>query len=69
MVFDDTLLSDPVQLLEGEPHFLIDANVARLYEADLHAILDRPNTIIIEATEDYDHPDKIHVLIVHNQLV
>ena len=52
VVFDDTLLSDPVRLLEGEPHFLIDANVARLYEADLHAILDRPNAIIIEATEE-----------------
>ncbi|MBI4535084.1 MAG: 3-dehydroquinate synthase [Ignavibacteriae bacterium] len=52
VAFDDTLLSDPVRLLEGEPHFLIDANVARLYEADLHAILDHPNTIIIEATEE-----------------
>lgn len=52
VVFDDTLLADPVRLLEAEPHFLIDANVARLYDADLRAILDRPNTIIIEATEE-----------------
>ncbi len=50
--FDNTLLSDPVRLFDGEPHFLIDANVARLYASDLHAILERPNTIIIEATEE-----------------
>ena len=52
VVFDDGLPSDPVQLFDGEPHFLIDANVARSYESVLHPILDRPNTIIIEATEE-----------------
>src|SRR3990172_1682122 len=52
VAFDDTLLSDPARLFEGESHFLIDANVARLYASDLHVILDHPNTITIEATEE-----------------
>ncbi len=52
VVFDDTLLSDNARLFEGTPHFLIDANVARLYASDFHAILDYPNTIVIEATEE-----------------
>src|SRR2546428_13862150 len=50
--FDDILLPDPVRISEGESHFLIDANVARLYVSELHDILDHPNTIIIEATEE-----------------
>lgn len=52
VIFDDALLSDPARLFEGTPHFLIDANVARLYASALHAILDHPNTIVIEATEE-----------------
>lgn len=52
VVFGDALLPDSIQLLEGEPHFLIDANVARLYESVLHPMLERPTTIIIEATEE-----------------
>lgn len=52
MAFDDTLLSDTAPFFEGDPHFLIDANVARLYASDLHAILNYPNTIVIEATEE-----------------
>lgn len=52
VVFDDKLLSDPVRLLEGEPHFLIDANVARLYSSQLHSALARPTTIVIEAIEE-----------------
>lgn len=50
--FDDTLLSDIARLLEGEPHFLIDANVARLYASPLAEVLAHPNTIVIEAVED-----------------
>lgn len=49
--FDEALLSNPARLLEGEPHFLIDANVARLYKAELQSVLTHPNTIVIEATE------------------
>lgn len=52
VLFDDSLLSDPSRLLEGDPHFLIDANVARLYATELAAILRRPNTIVIEAVEE-----------------
>lgn len=50
--FDDRLLSDPGRILEGQPHFVIDANVARLYGSQLHAVLDHPNAIVIEATEE-----------------
>lgn len=45
------LPSDTAPLLEGEPHFLIDSNVARLFAAQLQFALERPNTLIIEATE------------------
>jgi 3-dehydroquinate synthase len=59
VVFDNTLLSDPARLFEGEPHFLIDANVARLYASSLQTILDHPNAIIIEATEENKSIEKI----------
>lgn len=49
--FDDTILSDPSRLLEDEPHFLVDGNVARLYRTELGSILERRNAIVIEATE------------------
>lgn len=50
--FDDRILPDPPGLLEGESHFLIDANVARLYASSLHVVLQHPNAIIVEATEE-----------------
>jgi 3-dehydroquinate synthase len=50
--FDDTPVSNPGRFLEPPPHFLVDANIARLYHAELGAILEHPNTIVIEATED-----------------
>lgn len=49
--FVDDLLQDPGRLLEGEPHFLVDANVARIYAKPLAAVLEHPNLIVIEATE------------------
>lgn len=52
VVFDDTLLSDTSRLIDGECHFLVDTNVAQLYESRIHPILDHPNTIFIEATEE-----------------
>ena len=52
VVFDDNLLSNPARLLEGEPHFLIDSNVARLYARQLHFVLVRPNTIVLKAVEE-----------------
>jgi len=38
--------------LENEPHFLVDANVARLYNSPLKPVLDHCNTIVIDATEE-----------------
>ena len=52
VVFDDNLLSNPARLLDSDTHFLIDANVARLYESDLRTVLDRPSTIVIESIEE-----------------
>lgn len=49
--FDDQLLADLSQLMLGEPHFLVDSNVARLYADKLKPILDHKNTVVIEATE------------------
>jgi 3-dehydroquinate synthase len=50
--FEDGSLADVSKLLEGSPRFLVDANVARLHAASLRPILDRPTTIVIEATEE-----------------
>ena len=50
--FVNRLLANPAQLLKGQPHFLVDANVARLYADRLRPILDHPHTLVIEATED-----------------
>lgn len=52
VVFNDALIGDPTCLQEGEPHYLIDANVARLYAKPLSAIVQHRNTIVIEATEE-----------------
>ena len=50
--FDNQLLANFTQLLKGQAHFLLDANVARLYADQLRLILDHTNTILIEATEE-----------------
>jgi len=50
--FAEDLLSKPEFLLEGQPLFLVDANVARLYADDLALVLSLPTTQIIEATEE-----------------
>ena len=50
--FDDGILADLSPLLEGSPRFLVDANVARLHAGPLRPILDRPATVVIEATEE-----------------
>jgi 3-dehydroquinate synthase len=49
--FDEALPSNIGETSDGEPHFLIDANVARLYAVNLTSVLDHRNTIVIEATE------------------
>ncbi len=50
--FHDGLPDDPGGLLVGEPHFLIDAQVAQLYASQLRFALEHRNTILIEATEE-----------------
>lgn len=59
VVFNDGLLHAPGCLTQGEPHFLVDANVARLYAENLRDILAHPNTIVIEATEGNKSLEKI----------
>jgi 3-dehydroquinate synthase len=50
--FVDGPLQDPACLLDGEPHLLVDATVARLYARPLERILANPNLILIEAKEE-----------------
>lgn len=57
--FDNQLLYNAGQLLVGEPHFLIDANVARLYADPLRSILEHKNTVVIEATEENKSIERI----------
>lgn len=65
--FDDGLLHDPGCLMDGEPHFLVDSNVACLYAQKLRDILAHPNAIIINATEDNKSLEKI--IPIFEQLV
>lgn len=57
--FDNQLLSNASQLLAGQPHFLIDAKVARLYEEQLRVILEHQNTMLIDATEENKSIERI----------
>lgn len=57
--FDSPLLTDAGMLLEGHPHFLVDANVARLYAERLRHILGHKNTVVIEATEENKSIERI----------
>jgi len=57
--FDNQLLANAGQLLAGEPHFLIDANVARLYADKLKVVLAHKNTVVIEATEENKSIERI----------
>lgn len=57
--FDNQLLVSTGQLLEGEPHFLIDANVARLYADQLRPVLEHKNTVVIEAIEENKSIERI----------
>lgn len=59
VLFDDMLLHDSGCLMDGEPHFLVDSNVARLYAQKLRGILAHPNAILIDATEENKSLEKI----------
>jgi 3-dehydroquinate synthase len=57
--FNERLLENADRLLEGEPHFLVDANVARLYADALRPILSHRHTILIDATEENKSIDRV----------
>lgn len=57
--FDSELLSSPDQLLDGQPHFLVDANLARLYRDRLPSVFRHPNAVVIDATEENKSIDRI----------
>jgi 3-dehydroquinate synthase len=46
-------------LLEVDSHFLVDANVARIFEKELYPILNRSSTIVLEATERNKSIDEV----------
>jgi len=50
--FDDQLLANSAQLVNGQSHILVDANVARLYADRLQPVLDHPHALVIDATEE-----------------
>jgi 3-dehydroquinate synthase len=54
VLFEEALPSNVGESLGGgsDAHFLVDANVARLYASNLASVLDRRNTIVIDATEE-----------------
>ena len=56
--FSELPMSSVSELYEGEAHYIIDANIARLYKSELSDVLEHPNTIIIEATERNKSIDK-----------
>ena len=50
--FVNGILDKSETILAGDPHVLIDANVARIYKNELSKILSRSSTIVIESNED-----------------
>lgn len=52
VAFADDLLGDCRRLLAGQPHFLVDSNVARLYADALAPVMRHPHTVVIEAIEE-----------------
>ncbi len=59
VAFADDLLDGYQRLLSGQPHFLVDANVARLYGSKLESVLEHPHTLVIEATEENKSIERI----------
>jgi 3-dehydroquinate synthase len=59
VIFDERLLTDPTALLDGDPHFLVDANVARLHADRLRRILEHPRTQIVDAIEENKSIERI----------
>jgi len=59
VVFETGFHSLQDLLSRGVCHYLVDANVARLYPEQLHAVLDHPHTLVIEATEENKSIQKV----------
>jgi len=57
--FNDALLSDLTDFVKEDYHFLVDANVARLYATELQTVLEHSNTIVVDATEENKSIEKI----------
>jgi len=63
VLFDDQFLDGQGKLIEGQPHFLVDANVAHLYVHAFRPIIESPRTLVIEATEENKSIERIIPLI------
>lgn len=67
--FDDRLETVATTLIDGNSHFIIDANVARLHGNVLRVPLAGPRTIVIEATEENKSIERIvdvmRILVEH----
>lgn len=59
VAFAHEFLEDCEGLLAGQPHFLVDANVAKLYGHSLRIVLEHPHTLVIEATEENKSIERI----------
>lgn len=65
--FDKNFFENVSIITDGEPHFIVDANIANLYKNELKSIIEHPNAIVVEATEKNKSLEK--VIPVINQLV
>jgi 3-dehydroquinate synthase len=61
--FKNDLLRDVQPLLTNEPHFIVDENVARIYGEQLSAIVNHPNTILVQPTEEFKSLDVVSKII------
>ena len=59
VIFDSRLLADAGKLLSDQQHFLIDANVARLYANQLRPFLSHKNALVVNATEENKSIERI----------
>lgn len=50
--FDSSFETCNDSILQGTPHFLIDSNIARLYESELEPVLESDSVIIVDANEE-----------------
>ncbi len=57
--FVDDVFSRLDEISGGPVHFILDANVARLYDRQLRAVIEHPGTIIIEASEENKSIERI----------